>query len=176
MKITINAGHCPGEDSGAVGATGLQEADIVKKIMEKLAPFLESFGYEVNQVQENELYQITDSSNEFESDIFISIHCNAADNTEAEGTETFHYYGSAEGAKLAECIQNKMITFLNTVDRGVKEAGFYVLKNTDCVAVLVETAFISNPKEEELLGNDDFITKIAMAIANGIEKYISGQS
>jgi N-acetylmuramoyl-L-alanine amidase len=32
MRITINAGHCPGLDSGAVGQTGLQEANVIKDI------------------------------------------------------------------------------------------------------------------------------------------------
>jgi N-acetylmuramoyl-L-alanine amidase len=73
MKITINGGHYPGLDSDAVGASGLQEAIV---------------GYEVLEVQENEIYQITDTSNNFGSDASISIHCNAVENTNAKGTET----------------------------------------------------------------------------------------
>lgn len=37
MKITINGGHCPGLDSGAVGATGLQEAVVIKDVMQRVA-------------------------------------------------------------------------------------------------------------------------------------------
>ena len=60
---------------------------------------------------------------------------------------------------------------VGTVDRGVKEAGFYVLKHTKCPAVLVECAFIDNVHDEALLieREDDF----ARAIARGVTDYIS---
>ncbi|TWH47807.1 N-acetylmuramoyl-L-alanine amidase [Sporomusa sp. KB1] len=83
MRETINGGHYPGKDSGAVGATGLQEAVVVRDVMQRVAGYLRAIGHEVLEVQENELYQITDASNEFNSDLFVSIHCNAASSSAA---------------------------------------------------------------------------------------------
>ena len=40
---------------------------------------------------------------------------------------------------------------LPLVDRGIKQAGFYVLAQTDCPATIVETAFIDNPADAQLL-------------------------
>lgn len=167
MNITINAGHCPGMDSGAVGNTGLQEANVAKEVMELVGYYLGSVGHDVSQVQANELYEITNASNDFNSDIFVSIHCNAAESRSAKGTETF--YVSAEGSKLAQCIQDRIVSSMNTVDRGIKPCNFYVVKNTNAVAVLVEMAFISNDDDEILLSQD--LDGFARAIACGITDY-----
>lgn len=168
MKICINAGHYPGMDSGAVG-TYLQEANATKEIAEIVCADLQAVGYEVLFVQENELYDISDASNEFGADAFVSIHCNAAGNTSARGTETFAYSAGGNGEKLASFIQKQIINSLGTVDRGVKYAGYYVLKHTDCPAVLVETAFISNAEDEKLLAEKK--AEFAHAIARGVSDF-----
>lgn len=167
MKICINGGHCPGLDSGALGLF-LQEADVTNTLMQGVAKYLRDVGYEVLEVQENELYQIANASNDWGADLFVSIHCNSALDNSARGTETYCFGG--EGEELAFCIQNQIVNSLGSVDRGVKYSkGLYVLKYTDCPAVLVETAFISNPDDETMLSDrsDDF----ARAIARGITDF-----
>jgi len=52
-----------------------------------------------------------------------------------------------------------------------EQAAFAVLKSPSIPSVLVETSFITNPREEQLLGTDAFRRKIATAIANGITRY-----
>ena len=174
MKSCINGGHYPGLDSGAVGPSGLQEAIVVKDIMQKVAGYLQQVGYEVLQVQENELYQITDASNAYGADLFVSIHCNAAANTEAHGTETFCYKFGGDSERLANCIQNQILKALGTGDRGIKEGDFAVLRDTHCPAVLVETAFISNVDDEKLLGDEGKRDQFAAAVARGITDYVGG--
>ena len=53
----------------------------------------------------------------------------------------------------------------------VEQAGFRVLKSPDIPSVLVETAFISNPREERKLRNPQVQSKLAHAIFNGLNKY-----
>jgi N-acetylmuramoyl-L-alanine amidase len=77
-----------------------------------------------------------------------------------------------ESSKLAEYIQNELNELLGTRDRGVKQAPFRVLMRTAMPAVLIEAAFISNASEEKKLQNEDFLDKVAMAIYNGISKFI----
>jgi N-acetylmuramoyl-L-alanine amidase len=173
MKITINGGHYPGHDSGAVGQTGLQEADVTCDMMEKVASYLRAVSCEVLEVQENVLSEITNASNQFGADLFVSIHCNAATNRDAKGTETFCYTTGGESEKLATCIQQQVVNSMETVDRGVKTGNFYVLRLTDCPAVLVETAFISNKDDEMLLADEKIRDHFAAAIARGITDYIS---
>lgn len=173
MKITINGGHCPGCDSGALGHTGLQEADVTCDMMGRVAHYLRAISYDVLEVQENVLSRITNRSNEFGADLFVSIHCNASMNVDARGTETFCYATGGESEKIANCIQQQIVQHLGTVDRGVKTGNFYVLRQTDCPAVLVETAFISNLEDEELLADEKIRDEFAAAIARGVTDYLS---
>lgn len=169
MNIVINAGHYPGLDSGAVGNTGLQECMVTKVVAEKVCEYLVISGHNAVTSQFNELYEITGHSNALPADIFVSIHCNAAENIDAKGTETF--YVSQGGQRLAECVQGQIINTMQTVDRGVKPCNFYVVKNTDATAILVELAFISNEPDETLLAErgDDF----AGAVYRGIIEYVA---
>lgn len=174
MRITVNAGHYPGLDSGAVGATGLQEADVAKDIAKRVTGYLQAVGYDALFVQKNDLSAIVDASNAFGAQLFLSIHCNAAENRSAQGTETFAINADGAGAILAQKIQRQIVDNLGTVDRGVKTAGFYVLRYTDCSAVLVETAFISNPEDEMLLADPQKRDEFARAIARGVTDYFAG--
>ncbi len=54
----------------------------------------------------------------------------------------------------------------------VQEAPFVVLKLPDIPSVLIETAYISNPKEEKLLKSDDFQTRIAESIARSVVEFL----
>lgn len=173
MKITINGGHYPGRDSGAVGGTGLQEADINRDIMSRVAYYLRAVHCDVLEVQDNTLRQITNASNEFGADLFVAIHCNGSINTDAIGTETFCYMIGGDSEKLATCIQQQIVDSLGTVDRGIKTGNFYVLRMIDCPAVLVETAFITNANDEALLADEEKRDEFAAAISRGITDYLS---
>lgn len=171
MKVFINPGHCPGADPGACGH-GLQEADVALAVGKLVKQYLDVAGVETKLYQEDSLRAISAASNEWGAELFVSIHCNSADNPAANGTETYRYPGSTNGAKLAGAIQAQLIDAMSTTDRGVKEANFSVLRNTDCTAVLVEMAFINNESDAALLRDkrDDF----ARAIARGVTDYIAG--
>ncbi|MGH6707569.1 MAG: N-acetylmuramoyl-L-alanine amidase family protein, partial [Bradyrhizobium sp.] len=53
----------------------------------------------------------------------------------------------------------------------VQQAAFVVLKAPDIPSVLVETAFITNPREEKLLASDDYQGKLAASILSGVKGY-----
>lgn len=176
MKVFINPGHCPGVDSGAVNPnSGMQEADVALAIGQLVQKYLTDAGCEVQLLQSDNLMWdgegpcVCQTANDWPADIFVSIHCNAAGG-DARGTEVEIYPGSDASSKLGQCIQTQIVNSLGTVDRGLKERpGLCVLKHTDMPAVLVETAFIDNDDDANLLANnqDDF----ARAIARGITDY-----
>lgn len=181
MLACINGGHCPGVDSGAVGRVlGLQEANVTRDVMNLTATYLEAAGVSTIKVQEDDLGTICYVSNYNNADLFISIHCNSAENPQANGTEIFTSRGQTNADALATCIMNQISsTFPNLYVRADytdgdvdKEAGFYVLNNTNAPAVLIELAFISNPKEEEFLNNPCNLDNMAKAIARGVTDYI----
>ncbi|MGB3342155.1 MAG: N-acetylmuramoyl-L-alanine amidase [bacterium] len=77
-----------------------------------------------------------------------------------------------ESNKFAEHIQDHAKKQLQVPSRGVKQAGFYVLRGAYMPAVLVECAFVSNLEEEKLLKQKAFRKKLAYCIYNGIRDYI----
>ena len=112
---------------------------------------------------------MVDAAEEAEADIFISIHCNAA-NGIARGTETLVHHLGGEADVLARFIQREIVSALGTRDRGVKERPeLIVLRLTSMPAVLVETAFIDQDDDAFLLENHADI--FAAAIAHGIAAY-----
>jgi N-acetylmuramoyl-L-alanine amidase len=166
MRVCINAGHCPGIDSGAVGQYST-EADIVKQVGGIVVQDLINAGVEAILVQDDSLAYVCNTSDSFNADFFVSIHCNAAENQSARGAETWYYYSSNAGRALGSCIQNQIVETFGLIDRGMKSStSLYVLKNTDAPACLVELGFISNPDEENFLNNN--IEGLAHAVARGI--------
>lgn len=71
----------------------------------------------------------------------------------------------------ADFIQTRMINASQRNDRGVRQAGFLVLRATAMPSVLVELGFISNKEEEKYLNNNENQVKLATAIFNGIKEY-----
>jgi N-acetylmuramoyl-L-alanine amidase len=78
-----------------------------------------------------------------------------------------------ESQALAADIQAELIKSLKTKDRGIDQAGFFVLNKVFMPSVLVEVAFISNKHEETLLNKDSFRKKAAEGIYRGIKKFIA---
>jgi N-acetylmuramoyl-L-alanine amidase len=72
---------------------------------------------------------------------------------------------------LAESVLDQIASDNRLESRGVKQAGFVVLKSVEFPSILVETAFINNPKEARLLKSKDFQSGIAKQIADGVREY-----
>jgi N-acetylmuramoyl-L-alanine amidase len=179
-KVVLDAGH-GGHDSGAIGPKGIQEKTIALAISLKVGNILTKNGVETVYTRESDviswstnetknLQQRCDISTAAKPDYFISIHVNSAEISSASGIETYYKSLDAEGQKLAKAVQVELIKETGAKDRGIKTAGFYVLKYTNVTSILVETAFISNPEEEQLLTTQEYQNKLAKAISTGILK------
>ncbi len=168
MKVFINPGH-GGLDTGAVGC-GLVERDVTRVLGLRVAQCLKAVGYDVALFQYDGLEAICAEAEDFEADLFVSIHCNSFDG-QVYGTETYHAPYSAKGWLAANAVQSQLIRSLPTTDRGIKTERFYVLMNTSMPAILIETAFIDNPADAVLLRyrHDDF----AHAIARGVTDFFA---
>lgn len=171
--ITIDPGH--GGGGSAVGPTGLREEDINLKICEYLEQILKTEEANVKKTRSGNVYvplaERVRIANEAGSDLFISVHQNAFKDRNVSGTETFYYPGDLKGKKLAAFIQESLVKTLKRKDRGVKQANFYVLRETNMPSALVEVVFITNPEEEQLLRDEEFLRKAARGISSGIMKY-----
>ncbi len=81
-----------------------------------------------------------------------------------------------ESSRLAAEIQRSMVKHLSPKysrikDLGVRQGPFHVLLGATMPSVLVETAFISNGREEKRLKNKDYQTRVAQAIVRGVKDY-----
>ena len=184
--IVIDAGH-GGNDSGAIGPTGVMEKTVTLNIALRLQKLLEAEGATVymtrstdtevspkgaNASDIEELQARCDVANNHDADIFISIHNDSFTNGAAKGTTGYYYSrGSAKSRDLADKVRSGVIDQIGTQSRGTQSCNFYVVKHTDMPATLVEVAFISNPEEEKLLNSDDGAQKAAQGIADGIADY-----
>jgi N-acetylmuramoyl-L-alanine amidase len=181
FKICCDAGHnWSGVDTGASG-NGLREQDITFFIANKLAKRLREYGIEVIETRptletnlgydlNSSLQARCDIANKAKADYFISIHTNSASNSSANGTETLVYALGGKAEQLAKSIQTNLVNTLKTSDRGVKVQNVKVLRSTNMPAVLIETAFISNPNDANILANRQ--GDIIEAITKGICEFL----
>ena len=77
----------------------------------------------------------------------------------------------SESSRLAETVLDTMTQSLKIPNRGVKQAGFYVLGGAAMPAILVEIGFVTNPKEEKRLKESRYRDEIARAIVSGLGDY-----
>ncbi|HSS44192.1 MAG TPA: N-acetylmuramoyl-L-alanine amidase, partial [Thermoanaerobaculia bacterium] len=78
-----------------------------------------------------------------------------------------------ESSELAEAIQEELNALSGTQSRGIKQAPFRVLVGATMPAVLVETAFISNPEEEKALALPTFQQNVADAVARAVGRFFA---
>ena len=185
-SITIDAGH-GGNDSGAIGPTGVTEKSVTLRVALALQKILASEGATVYMTRTTdtevspkgadasdieELQARCDVANQHDSDIFISIHMDSFTNGAAKGTTGYYYaLGSKKSRDLADKVRAGVIDQIGTSSRGTQSCNFYVVKHTDMPATLVEVAFISNPTEEKLMNSEDGVQKAAQGIADGIADF-----
>ncbi|MGG1571586.1 N-acetylmuramoyl-L-alanine amidase [Fictibacillus sp. NRS-1165] len=106
-----------------------------------------------------------------EKQIFISIHANAMTNewTDHAGIETWVYTEpSNESLNLASHVQNRLIRNTGRKNRGVKRGNLHIVRETQMPAILVESGFMTNREECELLKTKEYQQLIATSIEQGI--------
>ncbi len=183
--VIIDAGH-GGWDPGKKGTKGADEKDLNLMIAQKLQMFLEQGGATVYMTRSEDealgerkgqdMRERKKIVNNGEGDILISIHQNAFPQESVKGAQVFYHKNSEEGKKLAETIQESMISFADNDNTRVAKANsdYYILRTTEIPSALVECGFLSNSEEEKKLNQEKYQEKIAWAIYLGIMNYFSG--
>ena len=157
VRVCIDPGH-GGSDPGALG-NGLREADINLDVCLRLAALCDLDTRDVAGGGEWDvlltrttdatvtLAQRTGMANAFGAESFLSVHMNAFTSPAANGTETFCFLGLGQSPAglLRNRVQAEALSAWELTDRGVKEANFFVLRNTTMPAALLEGGFITNP-------------------------------
>jgi N-acetylmuramoyl-L-alanine amidase len=219
LTVVLDPGH-GGQDTGAIGPTGLLEKEVVLDVALRLRRLLqERLGVRVLMTRTEDVFvpleERTAIANRAKADFFISLHVNGAAKRGAGGFETFYFTrepsdndarASAqrenlelerngatgvsqesllkitladmavtrdmrESGQLAELVLTSLDKLQGVQNRGVKSGPFYVLATAAMPAVLVESAFITNPKEERKLQQEAYRRRVAEALFEGIAKY-----
>ncbi len=176
--IVLDAGH-GGSASGAYYEK-TAEKDLTLSMTQKVETILNALGYRTLMTRREDvymdLYDRAGVANEAGADLFVSIHCNAADHKpDFQGTYVYHYPGSETGKALAQTLQDAICAFTGSVDRGIESANFVVVRETTMPAALVETGFMTCPEELARLRDEAYQTRMAQGIAQGIIRYLNAQ-
>jgi N-acetylmuramoyl-L-alanine amidase len=178
--IAIDAGH-GGDDRGAIGPTGLEEAAVAFDLAQRLARRLEERGALPKVLRDANsnptASQRARTANDAEATLLVSIHLNSDPEPRAEGATVF-YCGrpdwiSSSGQRLAELVLEQL-TGLGLIDGRTHAMWLQMLRETRMPAVHVEPCFITNPGEEDAMRSEAYREDLASAIARGIERFFEG--
>jgi len=190
--IVIDPGH-GGGDPGTQH-NGLVEKQLTLDIAQRLKSILVAQGWTVRMTRETDVDPLSadilakmradgkpkaddraylqtrcDVANNAGARMFISIHINSAPSESARGTTVYWY--KPQDAALAQAIEHSLIPLAGTQDDGTRHENFYVVRHSTMPAVLIETAFATNPGDVALLRQPSFLQNVAQGIANGVKAY-----
>lgn len=175
--VVVDAGH-GGREKGAIGCLGDEEKNINLKIALELEQMLKEKGFNVvltrgydSDLSLKERIQIAKDNG---ADIFVSIHLNSIPDIpmnihKNRGTSVYHFNKNSK--ELAEYVKKATTRSLGTNDDGVRTASLAVVRPTEYIGILVETAYMTNPLDSVLYTSKDFARRAAQGICNGITDY-----
>lgn len=189
LSIVIDAGH-GGIDPGKVGINDALEKDINLALALKLRDKFSQDSIRIILTRDSDtgLYSEGSTNKKAEdmqtrckiisdaSPIFtVSLHQNSYPSPEVCGAQVFYFGQSQDGKKLADMIQDSLISNVDPDNHRIAKANesYYLLKKTPTPTVIVECGFLSNPTEANLLLTDDYQNQLVDAIYNGIQNYLS---
>lgn len=161
--IGIDPGH-GGSDSGAVGF-GYREKDIALKISLILRKKLQDRGFKVVMSRDSD-YRLSENLsadlsaranifNQANCHAVLSIHLNSAQQP-AWGMETYTWDGNTTANRFGDTLHQAILNAkLYGTNRGRKYANYAILRETDAVAALVETAFINSDDVYHVAGKEE---------------------
>lgn len=186
--ILLDPGH-GGSDPGMVGIGGIEEKIINLQVAFALGALLEEADFQVayTRTEDTGLYD-AETANKKAQDmqrrckliaekdpvLTVSIHQNSYSDPEVYGPQVFYFEHSAEGEKLAACIQESLNQKLAIAKpRQIKgNTNYYILKRSEGTTVLVECSFLSNPQEAQKIQTAEYQAAAAEAIRDGILAYL----
>lgn len=184
-NIVIDAGH-GGIDSGA-RYNNLLEKDITLAISLKLGELLQAQGATVQYTRDgdqdyytkgkggkrNDLLTRIDMINQSGADLFVSVHCNAVKGEQWFGSQVFYNPKSEKNKRLAELMQALLKKYPPNNKRMEKEdQKILILKSAQIPGVLLETGYLSNPKEAALLSDQTYQAALAGQVVKALACYM----
>lgn len=169
--VVIDPGHGGHDLGGHYGK--VYEKHLALDTSLRLEHYLKKSGYKTVMTRRSDTFislpRRASIGNSYRNAIFVSIHYNYTWKRDVAGLETF--YHSSASKPLAQFINDGMLSRVNSPNRGVKYARYYVIRNARNPAVLVEAGFVSHSRERSRMKKGTYRDAIARGIAEGIAKY-----
>lgn len=174
-SFVLDAGYGDEDGKTQQRINSLSEGEINLDIAMSLGELLRDDGALVKYTRESELKVALDDraeiSNAEKPDFFISILQNFFPSPGISGTEIYHYRGDAESQNISKLIIDEVCSAIDSKNRGVRTAEFYLLRQVKASAIILQLLYITNPKDAEKLADPVIRKKIASAIHQAILKY-----
>lgn len=169
--VFLSAGH-GGSDSGAA-ALGLKEKDINLNALLACKDVLESHGVNVvcsrTKDENDDVKEEVKEANASGCEIAVSFHANAGG---GDGFEAFYYSTCEKGKKLAQLCE-KYVKELGQNSRGIKTGDhLYFVRKTNMPAVLVESFFLDNDKDNDIGDTVEEQKAFGVAYGKAILEYL----
>ncbi len=181
--IIVDPGH-GGHDSGAPGADGLMEKDVVLPIGRELRDQLVACGAKVLMTRSDDTFiplpdraQLGIDNN---ADMFVSIHCDSSGARNSHDGATVYYHANLPVCRsLAQSVASRMDQLGDgIVSRGIRSdyvrfpgVGFSVLRRSPEPAILVETGYVNSDRDASVLTNPAMQKLIASGIVAGLKDF-----
>ena len=169
--VIIDPGHGGYDRGGHHGK--VYEKHLALDTALRLEHYLKSRGIRTKLTRRSDVFislpRRANIGNRYSNSIFVSIHYNYTWKRDPHGVEV--HYHSGEGKKLAAKVQSQLIRKINTTDRGIKHARFYVLRHSKNPAILVECGFVTHSRERARMKKAWFRQSLAEGMGQGIINY-----
>lgn len=172
--VIIDPGHGGHDKGGQWGR--VYEKHLALDTSVRLESHLKKMGFNTVMTRRSDYFVSLPGrmtmANKYRNAIFVSIHYNYTWKQHVSGIETF--YHSKQSHDLAKDVHRGVMSRVKVVDRGVKYARFYVIRNSSIPSVLVEGGFVSNSNERSRMKTAWFRDAIARGIADGVQNFRRG--
>ena len=187
FTVVIDAGH-GGIDGGVVGVDGVKESSLNLVYAKELGAIFEKGGFNVvyTRTTEGGLYGLPTKGfklrdmqarkktvDEARADLVISVHMNKFSQSTRRGPQVFYQEGKERGQALAESLQRVFNEFTGNNHEAIA-GDYYICREIDCPAAIVECGFLSNADECAQLQTDEYREQICNYIFSGIMLYLYG--
>ncbi|MCH5159968.1 MAG: N-acetylmuramoyl-L-alanine amidase [Clostridiales bacterium] len=185
FTVVIDAGH-GGIDGGVVGVDGVKESSLNLAYAKELGAVFERSGFNVVYTRKSEggLYGLPTKGFKLRDmkarkaivdnarpNLVISVHMNKFSQSYRTGPQVFYQEGKTDGQSLAESLQKVFNDYTGNNHEAIA-GDYYICREIDCPAVIVECGFLSNAEECAELQTDAYREQICNYIFSGVMLYL----
>lgn len=172
--IVLDPGH-GGTDGGTSGSYGTIEKSVTLQTARHLSDVLTASGAKVVLTRTSDQYvplpARTSDAQQYGADAFISLHYDGSHSQHADGYTAYYYHAAHK--ELARSLNEGLNGTMPNANRGTQYGDYFVLRENERPAALLELGYLTNPAEESSIVSAAYQEKAAAGIRDGLASYFS---